>query len=254
MSTLTIHEYGDGAAPTVVLVHGVTDAGHNWPDLVTRWRDEYHLLALDLRGHGTSPRFTPDELARAIDVMLDDLLTVLDEQPEPVVLVGHSLGGILSLRAALRRPDRVRALVLEDPAKPSGDRGPDTQFVAQTEAFLDALLDDPAGQVERAARDTSWSRTELTAWAVAKAQVDRSYIHGGLVLGDAAWEELFDALTVPTLLVVPPDAPMAPELTLVHNPLLRAQVIAGAGHCVRRDQPGAYFAAVEGFLADVAAR
>lgn len=77
------------------------------------------------RGHGQSPRFTEDELATAPEVLLADVVTVVDAQREPVALVGHSLGGLLALRAAVARPDRVCALVLEDPARPTGSRTPD---------------------------------------------------------------------------------------------------------------------------------
>lgn len=249
MVSLTIHEYGNPDARTVLLLHGVTDAGTSWPDLVEHWSDDWHVLAPDLRGHGQSPRFTEDQLDASPEVLLADVLEVLAAQPEPVALVGHSLGGFLALRAALTRPDKIWALVLEDPARPSG-RTPDAAFVAQNEEFLDAMADQ-AGQVEQMLHDSTWSRTEVEAWAACKPLVDRAYIRRGLYLGDAVWEERFDALCVPTLLVVPPDSTMAPRQEAIHNDLLRTVVVPDAGHCVRRDQPDAYYRAVDTFLAEV---
>lgn len=216
VAALTTHEYGTPDADTVLLLHGLTEAGTAWPDLVSHWREDWHILSPDLRGHGSSPRFTQEQLGHAPQVLLADVLDLLDSLAEPVVLVGHSLGGLLALRAAIARPEAVRALVLEDPARPSGSWTPDPQIVA---------------------------------WAQCKAQVDRRYIRRGLFLGDARWDELFDALTVPTLLVVPPDSPMAPDPARLRNPGVRTAVVPGAGHCVRRDQPVAYLAAVDGFLA-----
>jgi pimeloyl-ACP methyl ester carboxylesterase len=67
-----------------------------------------------------------------------------------------------------------------------------------------------------------------------------------------AWEELFHALVVPTLLLVPTDSPMAPRPEAAHNDLVRTVVVPGAGHCVRRDQPARYLRAVDAFLAEVA--
>jgi pimeloyl-ACP methyl ester carboxylesterase len=257
MMPLMIHRYGSSNARTVVLLHGLTDAGTTWPDLVGHWGDDWHVLAPDLRGHGQSPRFTADELATTPEVLLADVVTIVDAQVEPVALVGHSLGGLLALRAAVARPDRVWALVLEDPARPTGGRTPDPGFVAENEDFLDAMSDeadevDGAGQVAGMLRDSSWSRIEIEAWAACKPLVDRAYVRGGLYLGDGAWEELFNALRVPTLLLVPPDSPMAPRPEDMHNDLVRTVLVPGSGHCVRRDQPARYVEAVDAFLAELA--
>jgi len=234
-----------------VLLHGLTEAGTAWPDLVGHWGDDWHVLAPDLRGHGQSPRFTEDELDTAPEVLLADVVTLLDAQPEPVALVGHSLGGLLALRAAIARPDRVWALVLEDPAQPTAGRTSDPALVAEIEDFLDTMADQ-AGQVARMQRETHWSTAEIQAWAESKPLVDRSYVRDGLYLGDDAWEELFNALRIPTLLLVPLDSSMAPRQEALHNDLVRIVAVPGAGHCVRRDQPALYFRAVDSFLDEVA--
>lgn len=248
--TLAVHRFGDPNAPTVVLLHGVTDSGTAWPDLVAHWGDTYDVLAPDLRGHGSSPRFTPEQLPDAPEVMLADVVALLDAQPEPVFLVGHSLGGLMALRAALARPERVRALVVEDPAKPTGSRTPDPGFSAMMVGATQAILDDFDAEVARQRRETPWSDTEVDAWAATRGLVDQEYLRVGLFLGDAAWEEAFGALRVPTLLVLPEEAPMAPRADGFDNPLVRRVAIPGAGHCVRRDQPEAYHAAVDAFLAE----
>lgn len=261
-TALVVHRYGrtdhgrTDQATTVLLLHGLTEAGTAWPDLVEHWGGTYRILAPDLRGHGASPRFTPEELGRTSEVMLADVLALLAAEPEPVVLVGHSLGGNLALHAALARPDRVRALVLEDPASPwpEGDEAPEApDFVAENEAFLDSMrtADDRAGQVARMLRESAWSRAEIEAWAACKPLVDRRYIREGLRLASGPWEALFQALAVPTLLVIPDPAPMAPRAEAVTNPLVRRAAVAGAGHCVRRDRPAAFATAVDAFLDEV---
>ena len=102
---VVVHEYGDPGAPPMVLLHGLTEAGTTWPDAVEHWGAHWRMLAVDLRGHGDSPRFTDEELADTAAVVLADVLRVLDEVRRPVALVGHSYGALFALRAALARPD-----------------------------------------------------------------------------------------------------------------------------------------------------
>lgn len=250
---LAIHRYGTPGAPVAVLLHGLTEAGTTWPDLVAHWGGSRELLGVDLRGHGDSPRFTPSQLLRSPEVMLADVVDILDQFNEPVVLIGHSLGGLFALWAALQRPDAVRALVLEDPAQPVGGRAPNPDYVAPNLEFI-AQMSDPATRAAKVVSmrtESTWSDAEIDAWAACKPLVDVNYIREGFYVDDDEWESRFAALAVPTLLVVPPDTPMAPDLELAANPLVSKVVVADSGHCVRRDQPGAYHAAVDAFLASL---
>ena len=92
-----------------VLVHGAWHGSWCWEKVVPILREAGHeVVAPDLPGHGEDE--TP-----AAEVTLADyaerVCDILDEQPEPVVLVGHSLGGIVSSEAAERRPEKIRMLV-----------------------------------------------------------------------------------------------------------------------------------------------
>jgi lysophospholipase len=103
----------------IALVHGYGDHGgrHTWfgEDMAARG---YAVYAYDLRGHGLSTG-TRGQIKR-FDDYLDDTAIFLDEvrrrQPgKPVVLLGHSLGGLICARFAEERPCDVRALVLSSP-------------------------------------------------------------------------------------------------------------------------------------------
>jgi len=252
-SALTIHTAGDSTSRTAVVLHGLSDAGDNFPDLVDRWRSEWRIVAPSMRGHGTSPRFRDDEMGRTADLMLADVLAVLDDQPEPVVLLGHSMGGALALRAAVARPTAVRALVLEDPPRADGGPSP-AEHAAGFLAFVEDMSARVArGELEALVTESGWNRPEVEAWALSKPQVQRDYLRAGLHLGRESWADLVPRLTVPTLLVLPDRDSVGPSPAEPgpENPLLRTVVVADAGHCVRRDQPEAYFEAVEGFLASV---
>ncbi len=171
----------------------------------------------------------------------------------PPVIVAHSLGGLYALRAAVSEHSLVRGLVLEDPAEPTGHTEPAPDYVAHQERFLDSFGDGGNRERARMRVESRWSNDEIDAWAACKPLVDRRMIRRGLTLGEPVWEPLFNRLTVPTQLMVPDGSVMAPDETLVTNPLVRFQWLAGVGHCVRRDDPDAYHAVVDPFLAAVIA-
>jgi pimeloyl-ACP methyl ester carboxylesterase len=252
-SGLTVHRWGRPDGPPLLLLHGLTDAGTAWPDAVRRWRSTYRVIAPDLRGHGGSPRFADAELTRCHELWLADVLDLLPAAGPSPVIIAHSLGGLLALRAAVAAPSRVRGLVLEDPAVPTGDPVPDPDFVADQERFLDSFADGGAAERARMRSESPWTDDEIDAWAAGKPLVDRRMIRDGLTLGDAGWESLFNRLAAPTLLMLPVGSPMAPDEAAVTNPLVRFQWRPGVGHCVRRDDPAAYHAVVDPFLATVTA-
>lgn len=244
-----VHRYGNPDAPPLVLVHGLTDDGTNWPDAVFRWAFHWDIHAMDQRGHGSSPRFTPDDVSSSHRLWVEDLRSLLAGLPQPPVVVGHSLGGLVALRVAVESPDLVRALVLEDPARPGPGDGPDPRFAADQQRFVSAFPKNTAAEIDRMRQETPWSDAEIRAWAESKAKVDHLMLERGLFLGDSSWEPLFGAVAVPTLLVLPGDGGMGPDTGQFHNPLVERVLVQGAGHCIRRDRPEEFYAAVEPFLA-----
>ena len=108
---VSLHIEHSGSGPVVVLTHGLADDSSTWgqvPELLAR---EASVITWDLRGHGKSDR--PDDRdAYSPEIAAADLEAVVASVESRVVLVGHSLGGYLSLNYALKHPSRVRALLL----------------------------------------------------------------------------------------------------------------------------------------------
>ena len=103
-------DWGNEAAPTAVLVHGGRDHARNWDWVARELRHEWHLIAPDLRGHGDSAWAIGGMYAIADFVL--DLANLIDGLgPAPVALIGHSLGGAVSLMYSGIYPERVRKLV-----------------------------------------------------------------------------------------------------------------------------------------------
>src|SRR3954454_4741957 len=100
-------------APPLLLLHGLGVAGSVWVSFARRLAPHYAAIAPDLRGHGASDQppegYAPNAYARDLAALANALhLTAL-----PVL--GHSLGALVALALADRRPDLVSALVLVDP-------------------------------------------------------------------------------------------------------------------------------------------
>jgi pimeloyl-ACP methyl ester carboxylesterase len=99
-----------GKGPPLILVHGLGGAAANWTELVPRLVRRHRLLVPDLPGHGGS---TALPAVAGLEPFADRVALVADREgmlPAPVV--GHSLGGMVVLRMALRQPDDFPALVL----------------------------------------------------------------------------------------------------------------------------------------------
>jgi pimeloyl-ACP methyl ester carboxylesterase len=103
-------DWGDPEKPLLLLIHGGRDHARNWDWVARALRDDWHIVAPDLRGHGDSswaiggmysmPEFVLD---------ISSLLQAIDKFP--VTIIGHSLGGAISLQYTGVFPDRVRRLV-----------------------------------------------------------------------------------------------------------------------------------------------
>ena len=99
-----------GAGPPLVLVHGLGGAASNWLAIAPALAAERRVIVPELPGHGGA---APLPAAPTVDPFADAVLAVLEaEDALPAPWVGHSLGGLVGLRAAIRRPEAVTGIVL----------------------------------------------------------------------------------------------------------------------------------------------
>lgn len=102
-------DFGTGPRKALALHCSLAHSGA-WRGVAAQLGDELTITALDLPGHGKSPSWSGQG-----DLTQETLEAVLPFVTEPVDLIGHSFGGVLSLLIALHRPEMVRSLSLFEP-------------------------------------------------------------------------------------------------------------------------------------------
>jgi pimeloyl-ACP methyl ester carboxylesterase len=112
----TAHYIQQGEGPPIILIHGIAASHHDWQDLIPELtREGYASYALDLLGHGDSPK--PPLRAYRMDWLFEHFNGWMKSLrlTEPAILIGHSLGGYLALEYARRVSAWTRGLVLVNP-------------------------------------------------------------------------------------------------------------------------------------------
>ena len=107
------HAQEHGSTP-LFLCHGFSGSSHDFALRIQPLAERRDVLAADHRGHGRSEKLRSTAMY-SLDRLAADLIALLDSQAGgPVDLLGHSMGGAISLRVVLARPDLIRSLILMD--------------------------------------------------------------------------------------------------------------------------------------------
>jgi abhydrolase domain-containing protein 6 len=186
-----------GSGEPLVFVHGFgTEAAINWHGQLPAARRRYRVIAPDLPGFGASPPLADDHSIAVQVRCLRDVLDALGEQR--VRLVGHSMGGWISLAFAAAFPERVTRLMLVDSGGLRFE--PDLSLRG---ALLPESLDDVrlliAANFHRPPRLPRFVLRDVMR--VAQRATHRTRILEGLVFGDQFLDEQLARITAPTLLV-----------------------------------------------------
>jgi len=247
-------ERGRGTRP-LVLVHGFTGFRHDFASQLDALAGERRVLAPDLRGHGDSGR-SGDPADYTLARLTEDLLGFLDALGiEQCDLLGHSMGGMLALRAVLARPERVASLLLMDTAAgPLGWVDPAQLALASRlarEAGMAALAailrarakDDPGrGEPDRRV-EAEWGEERFWAWRVARVAATDPAAYEALGRALVEQEDLsphLAAIEAPTTVLVGEldHEFRGPAETLAQGIRgARHVVLPGAGHQPQHEAP-----------------
>jgi pimeloyl-ACP methyl ester carboxylesterase len=240
-----VHGRATGATP-LLLTHGYGASAEMWaPNLAALGADR-PVIAWDIRGHGLSA--SPDDPARYSQAAsVDDMAAILDAcGTERAILVGHSLGGFLSLAFHLAHPERVAALVLFSTGPGFKQDDARARWNEMAERF--------ARRFERKGLEALDASPETAAGRHDPFGLARA-ARGILVQRDASIIESLPTIAVPTLVVVGVhDERFLAAADYQAGRIRGAQkvVIAGAQHAANIEQTEAFDRAVGAFLAELA--
>lgn len=267
MPSVDLHEYAviangirlwlaegpNAGRPPVVFLHGIYDRWESWSQVVTDFAGNFRVVVPDLRGHARS-----DQPAAGYELRdhAADMIGLLDALSiERAAIVGHSLGALIAATVAAGSPERVRAVVLEDPPLRMGDG---------TASMFRLLLDiknRSETETYEALREIYWHRDEaewrrMTAWLRETADGPFQQVIEQASQG-ATFFSTLEGISCPVLLLQADpkegaalsdtDAALALE-SLSNAAGAELQRFAETGHVIHRERPDAFSQVVRAFL------
>lgn len=257
---IRIHYYRTpGNKPPFILLHGATDNGLCWTPVAELLVEKYGVIMVDAQGHGLSDRldkgFTYINHTRQVAGLIDEL-----DLKRPVIM-GHSMGAGTAVNVSVEYPELPKAIILEDPGwhTASGATAENIEEARkQRETFIKALVGygkrTREGIIEEGKKNNpAWSEAEILPWAESKLQFDPT-LFSKLQIDRPTYEELVPKIDCPTLLITSDGgivnaetAEHATRLWKSDKPLKWVE-IKGAGHNIRREQPGKFREVLFDFL------
>ena len=258
---LRVQDYGTAGKPAMLCLHGGAANAH-WYDFVAQgFTADYHVRALDLRGHGDSQwdaSPTPNYAYQRHAADIHELAGKLDLRD--FILIGHSMGGMISSIYTATYPGRVKALIVVDttitmtPARIAGFSAignREGRHYATQDEFIANYKVHPGGstaapEVLRHIAQCSGRRFEDGRW---RHKVDRKvYANRELVDSFPLWNKI----KIPTLLMKGErSARINPEtITEVKSraPQVEVAEVANSDHHVTLDNPAGFVQAANNFL------
>ncbi len=257
-------DWGEAAGPTILFLHGTGLTAHTWDIACLALRTRYRCLALDLRGHGDS-EWSP-ETDYSLAAQVADIESFAENLGlEQFVLVGMSLGGLISLGYAGRHSDRLKALVVVDASLQVRSRSRVRDFLSQA-AELPSIED----FVDRAMEFNSRRKPELLRFSLLhnlrqlpNGQYSWKYDHrywGNIDVDRVRAERealasIVPTISCPTLLLRGAESEVLPEADAAELarrlPNGRWATVGSSGHTVQGDNPRGLVDALQAFLAEI---
>lgn len=268
-------DWGNTDAPPLILLHGGRDHSRSWDWVAQALRDDWHILAPDLRGHGDSDWAATGDYSPMANVY--DLAQLIHQkQLAPVTLVAHSYGGNIALRYTGIYPDTVSKLVAIEGLGPS-PKVIKERYGNPVDARLRDWIDNRrtmSGRQPRryASLDEAYDRMKSVNHHLSDAQARHLTVHGISQNEDGTYSWKFDnmfrvfppfdipqadihhlwgRITCPTLLLYGADSwasNPAEDGRIAHFQDAAVEVYENAGHWLHHDQFDRFLSDLKAFL------
>lgn len=270
-------DWGNAGAPPLLLIHGGYDHCRNWDWVAQALRQDYHIIAPDLRGHGDSAWSLGGSYMFA-DFVYDISQLLRHTGLKPITIVGHSFGGFLSLLFAGTFPEMVAKLIavdpfIQSPAQLQAQR--DRPIAPQLTDWMDKLHQLSARQPRRySSLDEALARMRAENPHLSVEQAHHLTLHGVNQNEDGSYSwkydnymrsiqpqlmtgpecmELWQRINCPTLFIRGAESKFSDPLdngALPYFHQARVATLPRAGHWVHHDQLAAFLTELRSFLAE----
>jgi pimeloyl-ACP methyl ester carboxylesterase len=230
--------------PALIFVHGWCCGRSYWNEQLPHFAQKYKVISVDLAGHGESGL---DRKEWTMEAFGDDVVAVAEKlNLKQVVLIGHSMGGIVILKAALKMPERILGLVAVDEffnleAKSTSEKiekflAPFRSNFTETVGNWVRTLFTPKSDsklVERIVADMSACPPSVALGAA-------TGVDGTLEFGynmDNRLIRTLQALKAPIVFINSDSQPTEIEINRKYLPSFNAKVVPGVGHFVMLEVP-----------------
>lgn len=268
-------DWGNPDAPPLILLHGGRDHARSWDWVAGALREDWHIIAPDLRGHGESDWAATGDYSPMANVY--DLAQLIHlKQLAPVTIVAHSYGGNIALRYSGIYPENVRKLVAIEGLGPS-PKALAERLGEAVETRLQTWIENRRAVSGRQPRrydslDAAYERMKGENHFLSDEQARHLTIHGISQNEDGTYswkfdnafrvfppfdlaytdiERLWSLITCPTLLLYGADSwasNPAEDGRARHFANAEVRLYENAGHWLHHDQFDRFIAELRGFL------
>lgn len=181
--TLNAQVWGDATLPPLLALHGWLDNAGSFALLAPVLTTHFHVIALDLPGHGHSDHLAAGAGYHYLDYVQAVLGSAKAMQLDRYTLLGHSLGAGVAALVAAALPERIERLLLIEGLGPLGDDGSHT-----LQRFRDALAPrDDNGRPLRVFRSIEQAATARSMVSGLPTELARPIVERGLIEADGGW-------------------------------------------------------------------